>query len=48
MNSDGDSDSEMREEKTGRLLSELTIDNEPAVDINVSEINGFKPCRIHF
>ena len=40
MNSDGDSDSEMREEKTGRLLSELTIDNEPAVDINVSEING--------
>ena len=40
MNSDGDADCEIRNEKTGKILSELVIDNELGVDIKVSEING--------
>ena len=40
MNSDGDVDCEYREEKTGRILDELVINNELGVDIKVSEING--------
>ncbi|MBR1907094.1 MAG: VaFE repeat-containing surface-anchored protein [Clostridiales bacterium] len=40
MNNDRDADIEMRNEKTGKLLTEFTIDNEPGVDIAVPEING--------
>ncbi len=38
MDADGDVTREMRNESTGRLLPEIVIDNNPGVDIQISEI----------
>lgn len=38
MDTDGDKDCEARNETTGKLISEVLIDNEPGFDIKISEI----------
>ena len=40
MNSEGYADREMRNEKSGEVIPEAIINNEPGADIKVTEING--------